>query len=238
MLQLRARPDRPRWVRRHRDHSQTVRERLAVVADLFRIPRYRPDPDGPHEADKPNLGGQPGIEELDEDDTGRRSRARGGSAGNVYALFERPQGPPAAEVAAQTLPEIEVDWVSTIDCTRARGEMEDRAAQYDRRRNYLQINADFRGYQAVITRWVKRYGNVAGAIETIEDITAGWWQQALEETILGVLALRGSQWWDERSTSDALSEVSLTAAAMQRYHLDAALRRELAQRLGSIKQAA
>lgn len=128
--------------------------------------------------------------------------------------------------------------MSIADGTRARGEMEDRAAQYERRRNYLQINADFRGYQDVIDRWVKRYGNVAGAARTIEDITAGWWQQALEETIVGVLALRGSQWWDERSTSDALSEVTLTAAAMQRYHLDAALKRELAQRLGSVKQAA
>ena len=221
----------------HRDHSQTVRERLADVADLFRIPRYRPEPDGPHEADEPNIGGTPGR------GAGRgRHRPpapdRGGSAGNVYALFERPQGPPAAEVAAQTLPEIKVDWVSVTDGTRAHGEMEDRAAQYDRRRNYLQINADFRGYQDVITRWVERYGNVAGAAKTIEDITAGWWQQALEETILGVLALRGSQWWDERSTSDALSEVSLTAAAMQRYHLDAALKRELGQRLGGVKQAA
>jgi hypothetical protein len=60
----------------------------------------------------------------------------------------------------------------------------------------------------------------------------------LEESILGVLALRGSQWWDERSTAEALSEVALTAAAMQRYHLDAALKRELAIRLGSARQAA
>ena len=222
----------------HRDHSQTVRERLANVADLFRIPRYRPQPDGPHEAGEPNIGGMPGTEDLNGDDASRRPRSRGGSAGNVYALFERPQGPPATEVAAQTLPEIKVDWVSISDGTRAGGEMEDRAAQYDRRRNYLQINADFRAYQDVIDRWVKRYSNVAGAAKTIEDITAGWWQQALEETILGVLALRGSQWWDERSTSEALSEVSLTAAAMQRYHLDAVLKRELAQRLGGVKQAA
>lgn len=222
----------------HRDHSQTVRDRLADVADLFRIPRYRPQPDGPHEADEPNVGGMPGIKDLNTAYTDRRPHKHGGSAGNVYTLFERPQGPPATEVAPRTLPEINVDWVSTSDGTRAPGEMEDRAAQYDRRRNYLQINADFRAYQDVIDRWVKRYSNVAGAAKTIETITAGWWQQALEETILGVLALRGSQWWDERSTSEALSEVSLTAAAMQRYHLDAILKREFAQRLGGVRQAA
>ncbi len=222
----------------HRDHSQTVRERLADVADLFKIPRYRPEPDGHHAVDEPNVGGTAGAGELDDADGGRRSRTRGGTAGNVYALFERPEGQPAEPVDAHTLPEIEVDWVSIHDGTRGRGEMEDRAAQYDRRRNYLQINADFRGYQDVIKRWTKRYRNVAGAAATIEEIAAGWWQQALEETILGVLALQGSQWWDERSIADALSEVSLTAAAMQRYHLDAVLKRELAQRLGTAKQAA
>lgn len=60
----------------------------------------------------------------------------------------------------------------------------------------------------------------------------------LEETILGVLALRGSEHWDERTVADALSNVSLTAASMSRYHLDAALERELAIRLGTLRTAA
>lgn len=68
-------------------------------------------------------------------------------------------------------------------------------------------------------------------------IAASWWQQALEETILGVLALRGSEHWSERTVAEALSEVSLTAAAMARYHLDAALKRELAIRLGTLRAA-
>jgi hypothetical protein len=42
-------------------------------------------------------------------------------------------------------------------------------------------------------------------------IAASWWQQALEETILAVLALRGSEHWSERTVTEAL-EVSLTTA--------------------------
>jgi hypothetical protein len=40
-----------------------------------------------------------------------------------------------------------------------------------------------------------------------------------------------------RVVADALSEVSVTAAAMARYHLDAALKKELAQKLGALRAA-
>ena len=79
---------------------------------------------------------------------------------------------------------------------------------------------------------------MAGAATLIEEIAASWWQQGLEETILGVLALRGSEHWDERTAAEALSEVSLTAASMARYHLEAVLKRELANRLGAVRAAA
>ena len=72
----------------------------------------------------------------------------------------------------------------------------------------------------------------------IEDTMAQWWEQALAETVLGVLALDGSQYWSDRVISEALSEISLTAAVMQRYHPDATLRRELHGRLGIAKNAA
>jgi hypothetical protein len=222
----------------HRDHSAAVRERLAEIAELFDIPRYRPEPGGKSLIQEPNAGGAPGDREHAERERHGRPPARGGTGGNLYALFEDDRGNPAAEVAAQTLPEIKVDWVSVRDGTRTPPHLEDRAAAYDRRRNMLEVNADFRGYTDVLRRWERRYGGVAGAAIVIEATAAGWWQQALEETILGVLALRGSEHWNERTIAEALSEVSLTAAAMARYHLDAALKRELARRLGTLRAAA
>lgn len=224
---------------RHRDHSAAVRERLADIADLFKIPRYRPEPEGSKIADEANFGGSPGEQEQQTaEKKPSKPRQRGGTGGNVYALFEDERGAPAAEVEAHSLPEIKVDWVSVNDNTRTRPHLEDRAAAYDRRHNRLEINADFRGFTDVLTRWEERYKGVAGAVVVIEEIAASWWQQGLEETILGVLALRGSEHWDERTVAAALSEVSLTAAAMARYHLDAVLKRELANRLGALRPAA
>lgn len=222
----------------HRDHSATVRERLADVAELFQIPRYKPADQGDRRVEEANLGGQAGMTERPKRTRKPGGPTSGGTAGNVYALFDTEDGRNARRVEAQALPEIKVDWVSVADKTREPGDLEDRAAQFDRRHSYLQINADFRGYRDILARWEKRYAGMAGARSAIEETAAGWWQQALEETILGVLALRGSQWWDERSTAEALSEISLTAAAMQRYHLDAVLKRELANRLGSVRPAA
>ena len=222
----------------HRDHSAAVRQRLAEIAELFHIPRYRPEPCGETFIQEPNIGGEPGDRERPQKDRSGRPPAHGGTGGNLYALFEDQRGEPAVEVAAQSLPEITVDWVSVKDRTRTPPHLEDRAAAYDRRRNTLEINADFRGYTDVLRRWERRYDGVAGAAVVIETIAAGWWQQALEETVLGVLALQGSEHWSERTIAEALSEISLTAAAMARYHLDAALKRELAQRLGTLRAAA
>jgi hypothetical protein len=221
----------------HRDQSATVRQRLADVADLYNIPRYRPEPTGAIHAHEPNSGGEAGQKTRLPRSGQHRPDVRGGTGGNVYALFEDERGEPAVQVDARALPEIKVDWVSAKDGTRAPPHLEDRAAAYDRRHNTLEINADFRGYTDVLDRWTKRYKGVAGANSVIEVIAASWWQQALEETILGVLALRGSEHWSERTVAEALSEVSLTAAAMARYHLDAALKRELAIRLGTLRAA-
>ena len=222
----------------HRDHSATVRERLADVADLYKIPRYRPERTGEIHVREPTTGGEAGEETQQSESKKHQPRVRGGTGGNVYALFEDERGVPAARVDAHALPEIKVDWVSVKDSTRTPPHLEDRAAAYDRRRNTLEINADFRGYTDVLNRWGKRYKGVAGSNVIIEAIAASWWQQALEETILGVLALRGSEHWSEPTVAEALSEVSLTAAAMARYHLDAVLKRELANRLGTRRTAA
>ena len=170
-------------------------------------------------------------------DAKRERRAHGGTQGNLYSLFEQTPGIRAEKIASRELPEIEVIWVSVADGTRTPPHLEDRAARYDRRHNLLTISADFRGYLAIIERWVKRYQRVPGARRAIEDLLGGWWQQALEETVLGVLALKGSEYWDDRAVQAALSEEALTATAMQRYHLDAVARRELRGLLGTARAA-
>lgn len=221
-----------------RDHDKTIRERLGAIADLFRIPRYRPAPDGRAEVDEPTTGGASAERDMPTTRRHNKSGGPGGTAGNLYSLFERPLGHPASPVASRELPEIRVIWVSVEDGTRSWPHLEDRAARYDRRHNLIEINADFRGYQDIVHRWLDRYDKVPGSRTTIEEIIGGWWQQALQETVLGVIALQGSEYWDDRAVEAALSSEALTASAMQRYHLDAVARRELGLRLGALRQAA
>jgi hypothetical protein len=55
------------------------------------------------------------------------------------------------------------------------------------------------------------------------------------EVVLGVRALRGSLLWSEDDMTRALLSESLSAAVLQRYHVDMALRRSLGTKLGSLK---
>lgn len=75
----------------HRDHSATVRERLADVADLFQIPRYKPSPDGEQHADDPHVGGEPGDLKPQRKQRRQSGPRGGGTAGNVHANGGRPQ---------------------------------------------------------------------------------------------------------------------------------------------------
>lgn len=223
-----------------RDHDKSIRDRLQAIAELFKVPRYKPAPDGKVTVDQLRLGGS--AERIDEDTHASPEDQRptgGGSAGRVYSMFEKRRGEPAKRADPDTLPEIEVDWISAKDGTRAAGEdLEDLAADFDRRHAFLRINADFRGYRGMVDRWVKRYRGVTGAERMIEEQVREWWQQSLTETVLGVLALRGSAVWNDRRVEEALSPTALTAAVMQRYHLDATLRRELGRVLKPLREVA
>jgi hypothetical protein len=77
---------------------------------------------------------------------------------------------------------------------------------------------------------------VPGARATVEGAVHEWFEQALIETVRGVQALSGSQEWSVEDITDALSEEALTAAVMQRYHIDNSAKRTLRSKLGSLKQ--
>jgi hypothetical protein len=227
-----------------RDYRKAIRERLEAIRDLFKVPRYKAVPTGLLEMEDPTTGH---ARERDTDRDRDRTRKRqsrpwtGPAAGNVYALMLRPDGEEADTVRTDKLPDIQVDWVSATDQRfgeRIPPHLEDRAARYDLRHNRLEVNFDFRGLQDLIGRWHTTYKTVPGARTIIEETVLGWYEQQLTETVLGVLALRGSEYWDNRTIADALSELALTAAAGARYHLDMRVKQELAQRFSRGRRAA
>ena len=62
---------------------------------------------------------------------------------------------------------------------------------------------------------------------TVTDVVHAWFEQALVETVIGVQQLKGSKEWGLSEIVAALSEESLTAAVMQRYHVFNSCKREL-----------
>jgi hypothetical protein len=72
----------------------------------------------------------------------------------------------------------------------------------------------------------------------ITDSVREWFEQALVETVLGAQALKNSPQWTMEDIARLWSEEALTAAVLQRYHIDIALRRTLGTKLGSLKEGA
>jgi hypothetical protein len=220
------------------DHRQAIKDRLKAIRDLMRVSRYRPIRSGDLTVSTTTTGGTP--RERDEDIAAARGGSSGGApggrAGGIYALFVDDDGEPGEEVLADADPEVQ--WISVAEGTRTRDLLEDRAAKYLVDQNILQINTDFRVFTDMIDRWMDRYPGIPGAEDTIRQTVQEWFEQALVETIVGAQTLQGSPQWTIEDISHLWSEEALTAAVLQRYHIDVSVKRSLGTRLGSIKEKA
>jgi hypothetical protein len=220
------------------DHKQAIRERLKQIRELFKLSKYRLTPKGSERVDPESVvaGGEP-DEDPDREATKRgRGGHAGGRAGNVYALFLLDGGVPGEVVNPDNVPDV--IWVSARAGTREPPFLEDRAATYLVEQNVLQINADFRVFTDMVDRWCRQYSGVPGVHDAIEDVVHEWFEQALIETVLGVLVLKDSQRWTVEDIGHALSEEALTSAVMSRYHIDVAVKRTLGAKLGSLRERA
>ena len=200
------------------DHSKSIRDRLKLILDLFKVSRYRPALDGDLRIDDQTSarGGQPQRRDLTATSMGTgHAGGEGGSAGGVYAIFQKEGGIPGKKVHSEPFPEVR--WVSLKDGTRELGVIEDRAGKFLSDQNMLLINADFRGFTDMVHKFLHN-----------------WFEQALVETVIGVQALRNAKEWSPENIEAALSEEALTAAVMQRYHVHNSVKRELGSKLGKL----
>lgn len=225
------------------DHSRSIRDRLKNLLELFKVSRYRPVTDGTLRIGEPmpGAGGQP-ASRLSGTRAGNGSTAgsradKAGAVGGIYGTFLKKQGVQGEEAKMNVFPQVK--WISLEEGTRELGVLDDRAARYLQDQHLLLINADFRAFMDMIAYWVKEYGSrhgdVAGIKERIRDTVHDWFEQALVETIIGLLALRGSAEWPRDAMEKAMSEEALTSVVMQRYHPYNSIKRELGTRIASLK---
>ncbi len=114
----------------------------------------------------------------------------------------------------------------------APGDLEDQAARYHAERHELTINADFRVFADMASRWEQRYQGVAGARGAIDALVREWFEQTLVEVVLSARSFGGSPHWDRVELAELLSPAALTAAVLPRQLVDAQIKKRLAQKLG------
>jgi hypothetical protein len=218
------------------DYGKSIRERLQQILELYKLSRYRPSPTGSLMIDGDSLIREQRLRADDPREVVRHilQHKRSGAAGGAYSAYLKKDGIPGEEVP-NLFPNVY--WVSVKTKTREPGEMEDRAARFLIETNTLLINADFRVFTDMISFWNRELGKETDISQIVTTAVHNWFQQALEETIIGIRTLQKGREWSDQDILKATSEEALTAAVMQRYHVYNSVKRELGSKLGKIKAA-
>ena len=160
--------------------------------------------------------------------------AKDSKAGDIYHLFEKKDGTRSDKVESDPFPIVR--WVSILDGTREKGDMEDRAAKYIADQNTLLVNSDFRVFKDIIGRLISEKSSAGINIEpVVKDVVHTWFELALVEAVIGIQQLKGSKEWGPEQIEAALSEEALTTSVMLRYHVHNSCKRELGAKLGKQK---
>lgn len=224
------------------DQGKSIRERLQQILDMYKLSRYRQSANGSLMIDDDTVTREKRLQADDPREVVRHilqhEKSKGTGAGGAYSAYLKKDGVPGERVAGEGPADFfpESFWVSLKTKTREPGQMEDRAAQYVIEANSLLINADFRVFTDMIDYWTREYKGTDISQFVIKAVRQ-WFQQALEETVIGMKTLQKSRQWSDADIAKALSEEALTAAVMQRYHVYNSVKRELGSKLGKIQAA-
>ena len=186
------------------DHTDSIKDRLRQIEELFKLSRYRPNKRGRLLAtgETPAAGG--GTRSGERPATGEGSAGTNpGKTTSVYNLFLSENGSPAEQAKPDIYPKV--NWVSVAAGTRPPGDMEDRAAKYLEKDNQLLVNADFRVFTDMIRRWSQYFASVPGAEAVIAKVVQEWFEQSLVEAVLSSNALRDAQHWSVEDVHQMLS---------------------------------
>ena len=220
-----------------KSYKQKILDRLKDIRDILRFSRVRPSSSGvvPYDEEAKIAGGESSSGEQARGGN-RESGNKGGKSGDIYALFAESSDVHGDQVESNDAPEVK--WVKVEDGSRVPPDLNDRAARFLLQQNLLIINADFRVFTDMVERWEAAYSHVPGSAGTIREVVHEWFEQQLTEAVMSAKSLKRTGRWSVDELSKLWNEEALTAAVLPRWHIDQSIRRNLGQRLGTLKAAA
>jgi len=220
-------------------HTESIKERLKGLKELYRLSRYKAATDGVFYAD-PNS-----VAVLDtghiRSGTARENPAsytarKGAGAGSIStalftALVEKNMGTKSSAVEPDPFPRVE--WINEKDAEQ----LQDRAAEYIQPSNVILANKDFQGVRDLVKYFSKSYAEIPEVLKIIEDEVAQAFEQSLTECVAGALSLKNRKHWTPTEFDRAISKEALTTAVMQRYWMVSHIKRVLGNKIKGFNEA-
>jgi hypothetical protein len=221
-------------------HTDSIKERLKELKELYKLSRYKVNPKGVVFAD-PNQeteyeGGSErmGDPNLVSISTTPKLGPKPGPLSNALltALAEESVG--LRVTASEPDPFPTVQWVSTA----GNDSLIDRAAEYIQTQNVILANSDYQGLRDLINYFAKNYVDVPEVLKTIEDEVKQAFEQALTECVAGALSFKNRPHWNPSDFEKAISREALTTAVAQRYWMVSYIKRVLGSKIRAFSEAA
>ena len=210
-------------------HSDTIRERLKGLKELFRMSRYRRSQSGALYANPESMTSFGTGHEASTNHAITTSRSGGGSRAGSLAttllteLADQGNGVQVEVVSPDPFPRLE--WSEETDSTR------DRAAEYLPPDNMIVANKDFQGLRDLINYFSKNHQDTPELVKVIEDVVKEAFEQVLIECVAGALSLKNRQHWNLTDFDKAVSPEALTTVVMQRYWMVGSIKRNLGSKI-------
>ena len=160
----------------------------------------------------------------------------------VLPNVQSPEAPQASSYPELTSPKLEepsapeepevnlfpmVEWTNEARSPQLVG----RAAEYVGHENLVLANRDFKGFKDLVQYFLNKYAGTENIEAFVVSATNEVIEQALMESVAGVLSLKGQPHWHDHAFHLALLPEALTTGMMQRYwlasYVDQKIRQEL-----------
>lgn len=220
-------------------HTDSIKERLKALKELYKLSRYKANPKGALFAD-PNSeadykGGAERMGDPHPTPTPPKPNPPGPKPGTLStalltALVE--EGVGTRVTASEPDPFPTVQWVSE----RTNDSLVDRAAEYIQTQNIILANSDYQGLRDLINYFAKSYTDLPDVVKTIEDEVKQAFEQALTECVAGALSFKNRPHWNPKDFETAISREALTTAVAQRYWMVSYIKRVLGSKIKAFSE--